>query len=548
MSNGEEMPDRDEHTLHNASRHDDVLLPDWTSDGHVDEGTIHAWLDDAFETSHAEAIQLHVTGCAMCQAAVAEARGFIAGASRISKLLDAVPAGVVSSEDVARTASRILASANVPVRAETPVALPDATRVASSLPGVRPSRWFSRNVYRVAATALVFVGGAYVWSRTPAPSVADFAPVADSTVTGAASEIAPNTQAPRVAAPAMSPPAPVAAGASTPAKSEDIAREQLAKRAGTDAATLRDQGGARADVADNTNRASSEMTATRRTPVPRSARASDTATASAAKAIAARPPESTPVPLSASGVAAAAASPPPLAERQMAANGMTANTTVTTIVGRVTTAEGRGIAEAAIAYQGPNPPGAPPQALTRSDSTGRFTLKIASDSVDIRVRRLGFAPTTTRLRLDGRDSVNVTIPLRAEVNQLAAVVVAPPPPLSLAQCLAYQPGSEPLSNMPPRFVRMEALPGSASASAIRQGTWQGTFSSSRTARVRMLQDVDNAFSGTLGDNANGQSRTMRITLSPGERAWTGEATMTVNGDVTVFPVRYTTVPLTMCKF
>jgi len=61
---------------------------------HLDEGTIHAWLDGALSAAEASDAQSHVDGCAECAAKVAEARGFIAGASRILTALDDVPAGV----------------------------------------------------------------------------------------------------------------------------------------------------------------------------------------------------------------------------------------------------------------------------------------------------------------------------------------------------------------------------------------------------------------------------------------------------------------------
>lgn len=62
---------------------------------HLDEGTIHAWLDGALEAGRAREVEAHVTTCAQCSAAVAEARGLVAGASRILTALDDVPGGVV---------------------------------------------------------------------------------------------------------------------------------------------------------------------------------------------------------------------------------------------------------------------------------------------------------------------------------------------------------------------------------------------------------------------------------------------------------------------
>jgi hypothetical protein len=62
-----------------------------TRDEHPDEGTIHAWLDGELDPSSAKAIAGHVKSCASCEARVAEARGLIAGASRVVGALDDVP-------------------------------------------------------------------------------------------------------------------------------------------------------------------------------------------------------------------------------------------------------------------------------------------------------------------------------------------------------------------------------------------------------------------------------------------------------------------------
>jgi hypothetical protein len=62
---------------------------------HLDEGTIHSWLDGALSADEAARVSAHVEECPQCAAAVAEARGFIAASSRILTALDNVPMGVV---------------------------------------------------------------------------------------------------------------------------------------------------------------------------------------------------------------------------------------------------------------------------------------------------------------------------------------------------------------------------------------------------------------------------------------------------------------------
>ena len=62
---------------------------------HLDEGAIHSWLDGALSGDEAARVEAHVKECPQCAAAVAEARGFIAGASRILTALDNAPRGVI---------------------------------------------------------------------------------------------------------------------------------------------------------------------------------------------------------------------------------------------------------------------------------------------------------------------------------------------------------------------------------------------------------------------------------------------------------------------
>ena len=116
---------------------------------HLDEGTIHSWLDGALSADETARAEAHVKECPQCAGAVAEARGFIAGASRILTALDNAPRGVI------------------------PVAAPKKR--------VDPIVW------RVAATLLVVAAGTLVvfrngGNKTPEPSFtlseeADTAPI-----------------------------------------------------------------------------------------------------------------------------------------------------------------------------------------------------------------------------------------------------------------------------------------------------------------------------------------------------------------------------------
>lgn len=64
---------------------------------HPEQGTLQAWIEGQLDSAEHERIEAHLAECARCREAVAEARGLIAGASRIVAALDGAPAGVVPS-------------------------------------------------------------------------------------------------------------------------------------------------------------------------------------------------------------------------------------------------------------------------------------------------------------------------------------------------------------------------------------------------------------------------------------------------------------------
>ena len=72
---------------------------------HLDEGTIHAWLDGALPADESTGVERHVAQCRECASLVAEARGMIAGASRIASALDVVPGGVIPKSSRAKASS-----------------------------------------------------------------------------------------------------------------------------------------------------------------------------------------------------------------------------------------------------------------------------------------------------------------------------------------------------------------------------------------------------------------------------------------------------------
>ena len=75
---------------------------------HLDEGTIHSWLDGALSEEESKRVEAHVAECASCANAVAEARGFIAASSRILTALDNAPRGVLPAQAPVRRYNAVM--------------------------------------------------------------------------------------------------------------------------------------------------------------------------------------------------------------------------------------------------------------------------------------------------------------------------------------------------------------------------------------------------------------------------------------------------------
>ena len=129
---------------------------------HPEEGLIHAWLDDALGAAEAERLDAHVRGCAECQARVAEARGLIAGASRIVAALDDAPAG-----------TRPGWATSAPTDASPSSDVTPITRGADALPQRSLWRWLRVTPGRaaLAATILVAIGITLTHERVAEDSV-----------------------------------------------------------------------------------------------------------------------------------------------------------------------------------------------------------------------------------------------------------------------------------------------------------------------------------------------------------------------------------------
>ena len=133
---------------------------------HLDEGTIHAWLDGQLPQDEAASAEAHVAECRQCADAVAEARGFIAASSRILMSLDNVPRDVLPK--VSAPADEVVPATSM---AATPAAFAESDQVidlrsriaADARPAIqpaarRPRRWLNTPALAAAATIVVAVG------------------------------------------------------------------------------------------------------------------------------------------------------------------------------------------------------------------------------------------------------------------------------------------------------------------------------------------------------------------------------------------------------
>ena len=139
---------------------------------HPDEGTVHSWLDGALSGDEAANVEAYVKECPQCGAAVAEARGFIAGASRILTALDNAPRGV--------------------------------------MPAAAPRKRIDPMVWRVAATVLVVAVGTLVVVRDRGGNEEPISAAADRVTV-----LEKRAQLPE-RAPVATAPTQVTAGAATP--------------------------------------------------------------------------------------------------------------------------------------------------------------------------------------------------------------------------------------------------------------------------------------------------------------------------------------------
>ncbi len=218
---------------------------------HIDEGTIHAWLDGALPADEASRIEAHVSSCAACATAVAEARGLIAASSRILSALDEVPGGVIP---VAVVTAESLTSGRVPGDAARIGADDDSAATerheergavigaASAARGARSTRrharrpWYRRPQWAAAAgIAFLAVAATSVWQGSRSLRVMDDA---RESMQSAPMAVEPRADVAADAAAASTSGARAARALSADAPGAPRQRAQAESSARTDAATF----------------------------------------------------------------------------------------------------------------------------------------------------------------------------------------------------------------------------------------------------------------------------------------------------------------------
>jgi hypothetical protein len=167
---------------------------------HLDEGTVHAWLDGALPTTEAREVELHVAECSDCSAMVAEARGLIAGASRIVSSLDVVRGNVIPKTSKAGAGKSLWRSLHLtPSRAALAATLMIAVSTLLTVRHDTNEKLVASQEARMSRTApaAAAVPDAPRAENAQAPAPAVPAPTAGARQTLASSEDAKKTSASR---------------------------------------------------------------------------------------------------------------------------------------------------------------------------------------------------------------------------------------------------------------------------------------------------------------------------------------------------------------
>jgi hypothetical protein len=391
---------------------------------HLDEGTIHAWIDGALDSERASAVEAHVAACATCAAAVAEARGLVAGASRILAALDHVPGGVVPANPAPGATSAAALAAR-------------AHRDASA----RARRW-RRYTWlgsaAAAAIAFVVVGSIALRQKSErggARTLAD----AVSAPSRAGAFHAPGPAEVRPVVPAAPPSAAQRAGTRS-GNTEARSAPPSAKRATSSAPRAFAQG----NVARAAEPARDTAPAAARSEVASTA---DSAAASAeSEDFAGRAPRYAP----ATTPAAAARSVPPMDAKVAQRPAQGANVAPDSILARDVVVRGRVRSNNGEPIPGASVAVGQIATFTKNDGTYVLTLPstlVGGQAAVLQVRRIGYGPAADSVRLDGSRAITHDVTLTAAVLSLSEVVVTrnDEAPAARAQARAASPQRLPIT-------------------------------------------------------------------------------------------------------
>ena len=387
---------------------------------HPDEGEIHAWLDGALDPATAAGLEAHVAACPACSAAVAEARGLIAGASRILMALDGVPGGVLpaGSQPAGGSVKDDLAAR----RSEQQKDTKGTSR--------RPVPWYARRPVQVAAGLMLVVGIGGVVVRNDARSSGQMMIEFESTPASSGPSVG------GVAAPASSPDVGTAAseagGMPILLPAPAVPRGDLGQAANTaaTASSAQQRRAAREEAVALPDRADAVQDERSRIAADRAVQP----TVAAAPPVAAPPaaPPTTP-PSAPTGVTAgfavggAAVARPGIAadtaERRAAESvdrlqmSAKAATSVGVIAGKVIGADSAPIVGATVQV-----PGQSAGAITAAD--GSFRLAVPPGLHSIEARRLGYvAGKPEPVQVVAGDTAKASITLQQSTLDLSEVVV-----------------------------------------------------------------------------------------------------------------------------
>ena len=381
---------------------------------HLDEGTIHAWLDGQLPRDEAQRVEAHVAECRQCADAVAEARGLIAASSRILTALDSVPGEVVPKQGSFRAEMAAARAADAVADAFVP--LEEAVR-----PRLRPRRrWFNGASLAAAAAIVVALGTVTMMPRNGkdlistvsergVPSAATPGPSVDSVAASVAA-----TRAPQAA------PVPAAEAKSLGDTRGAIADRQLAAtppRAREERAAAFNEA-ARTAASDSASARAAEAKAAEVRALAGASAAPSRIAMRGSSSLAAMDSANKPVDQLAKEKDAKQAPDTARSDRpQQVAADAAKTVAVGGVKGRVTDANNTGLANAMVTVKGTN-------TGVSTNEAGEFAIAgVQAGSQQLNVRRIGYTEANRDITVTPGQTLQANVVLAPARTELSNVVV-----------------------------------------------------------------------------------------------------------------------------